>query len=630
MTPPFFQPSAAQLNAVIRGVAYHLSHYLHKAVRILLLGWLLLFSLNVQAETPLLPPEKAFQFSVESVDSHQAELRWNMPEQYYLYRHQFKVEHGQQVLALELPPAEDVYDENYGHTQVYYRQVSFKIPTQAVQRYQVSWQGCAQDRLCYPPQRIEFQTDSTGLVILDNQSAAQKNLWGGHSNPTQNVFSTTPANSTLASSTSPAAAQPITAQDQIWSEKLAQSSFAYGLLLFLGLGVLLAFTPCSLPMLPILTSLLVREHKGVKAWTIALVFVCSMAMVYAILGLIASSAGLNFQRWLQQPATLIAFSLLFVLFALNLFGLFEIKLPRAWVNRLDQAQSMQKGGNLAGAALMGMLSALLVGPCMTAPLAGALLFISQTQSQMQGALLLFTLGFGMGTPLLLASVLGAKALPRAGLWMHQVKVLFAFIMLALALYFIRPLLGEAWMQWLSLALGLGFVGYVLHRLSGYHGVLRAIYLSALLVVVPYLIYSQYQHSQRFWQQENDAVLEWHRATTATELQQLLAQAPKNQRMIIDVYADWCVACRPIEQQVLTSSTVKQALAEFYLIKLDLSHYDASHQALLNKWEILGPPTFLFLDAQQQEIRSLRLTGAFNESTLLNQLQQLQTTQESSP
>jgi len=191
-------------------------------------------------------------------------------------------------------------------------------------------------------------------------------------------------------------------------------------------------------------------------------------MVYAILGLIASSAGLNFQRWLQQPATLIAFSSLFVLFALNLFGLFEIKLPRAWVNRLDQAQSMQKGGNLAGAALMGMLSALLVGPCMTAPLAGALLFISQTQSQMQGALLLFTLGFGMGTPLLFASVLGAKALPRAGLWMHQVKVLFAFIMLALALYFIRPLLGEAWMQWLSLALGLGFVGYVLHRLSGYH------------------------------------------------------------------------------------------------------------------------------------------------------------------
>ncbi len=135
-------------------------------------------SLSLHAEAPLLPPEQAFQFSVESVNPQQAELRWNMPEQYYLYQHQFKVEHGQQILALELPPAEDVYDENYGHTQVYYQQVSFKIPTQAAQRYQVSWQGCAQDRLCYPPQRIEFQTDSTGLVILDNQSAAQKKSVG--------------------------------------------------------------------------------------------------------------------------------------------------------------------------------------------------------------------------------------------------------------------------------------------------------------------------------------------------------------------------------------------------------------------------------------------------------------------
>ncbi len=597
--------------------------YVTQGLSCLLASLLLLCSLSLHAEAPLLPPEQAFQFSVESVNPQQAELRWNMPEQYYLYQHQFKVEHGQQILALELPPAEDVYDENYGHTQVYYQQVSFKIPTQAAQRYQVSWQGCAQDRLCYPPQRIEFQTDSTGLVILDNQSAAQKNLWGGHSNPTQNVFSTTPANSTLASSTSVATAQPITAQDQMWSEKLAQSSFAYGLLLFFGLGVLLAFTPCSLPMLPTLTSLLVREHKGVKAWTITLVFVCSMAMVYAILGLIASSAGLNFQRWLQQPATLIAFSLLFVLFALNLFGLFEIKLPRAWVNRLDQAQSMQKGGNLAGAALMGMLSALLVGPCMTAPLAGALLFISQTQSQMQGALLLFTLGFGMGTPLLLASVLGAKALPRAGLWMHQVKVLFAFIMLALALYFIRPLLGEAWMQWLSLALGVGFVGYVLHRLSGYHGTLRAIYLSALLVVVPYLIYNQYQHSQRFWQQENDAVLEWHRATTATELQQLLAQAPKNQRMIIDVYADWCVACQPIERDVIPRTDVQDALKHVVRIKLDLTEQHPSQDALLKKWQILGPPTLLFLADPQREQRELRLTGAYNAAQLIQNIHQLQ-------
>ncbi|MEQ1309858.1 cytochrome c biogenesis protein CcdA, partial [Acinetobacter bereziniae] len=188
------------------------------------------------------------------------------------------------------------------------------------------------------------------------------------------------------------AAAPQIAQDQIWSAKLIEHSLWYGVLLFLGLGMLLAFTPCSLPMLPILTSLIIREHKGLKAWTIALTFVCSMALVYAGLGLIASSAGLNFQRWLQQPATLIAFSLLFVVFALNLFGLFELRLPQTWLNRLDRIQSMQQGGTLVGAGVMGVVSALLVGPCMTAPLAGTLLFISQTQNQWQGALLLFCLG----------------------------------------------------------------------------------------------------------------------------------------------------------------------------------------------------------------------------------------------
>ena len=166
-------------------------------------------------------------------------------------------------------------------------------------------------------------------------------------------------------------------------------------------------------MLPILTSLIVRDSKGIKAWMIALSFVSSMAAVYAVLGLIASSAGLNFQRWLQQPATLMAFSALFVVFALNLFGLFEIKMPQRLTQRLDRVQAMQQG-TLVSAAIMGSVSALLVGPCMTAPLAGALLFISQTQNQWQGAVLLFTLGFGMGTPLLLASIMGHASCPEPG------------------------------------------------------------------------------------------------------------------------------------------------------------------------------------------------------------------------
>ncbi|MDH0719706.1 protein-disulfide reductase DsbD [Acinetobacter junii] len=569
---------------------------------------------------PLLSPEEAFTFSVESTQTDQARLRWEIQPNYYLYQHKFEVQQGNQAVALDLPKAVDQYDENYGHSQVYYQQVEFNIPTLASQHYRVTWQGCAKDRICYPPQTIDFQTDIDGLVSMQNTAAnSQKRFLdvarsAQAANTNNSVLSETPQDQSTADSNN-----TVMAQDQKWSSTLEQHSLAYSLALFLGLGILLAFTPCSLPMLPILTSLIVREHKGVKAWMIALTFVISMAMVYAVLGLIASAAGLNFQRWLQQPATLIAFSLLFVVFALNLFGLFEIKLPQKWVNHLDRMQSVQQGGTLIGASVMGMISALLVGPCMTAPLAGTLLFISQTQNQWEGALLLFTLGFGMGIPLLLASVLGAKALPKAGEWMHQIKVIFAFLMLALSLYFIRPLLPELAMQILSLLLGLGFIVFAAYRLFVKTSQLKWLYALLLLVVVPFLAFNQYQHVQNLTTQQADQLATWHIARTADEFEQLLATAPKDQMIVVDVYADWCVACQPIEHRILKDSEVQHALAPYYLIKLDLSQYDLSHQNLLNQWDILGPPTYLFLDQQKKEIRALRLTGAFQKSELIQQL-----------
>ena len=569
---------------------------------------------------PLLSPEEAFTFSVESTQTDQARLRWEIQPNYYLYQHKFEVQQGNQAVALDLPKAVDQYDENYGHSQVYYQQVEFNIPTLASQHYRVTWQGCAKDRICYPPQTIDFQTDIDGLVSMQNTTAnSQKRFLdvarsAQAANTNNSVLSETPQDQSTADSNN-----TVMAQDQKWSSTLEQHSLAYSLALFLGLGILLAFTPCSLPMLPILTSLIVREHKGVKAWMIALTFVISMAMVYAVLGLIASAAGLNFQRWLQQPATLIAFSLLFVVFALNLFGLFEIKLPQKWVNHLDRMQSVQQGGTLIGASVMGMISALLVGPCMTAPLAGTLLFISQTQNQWQGALLLFTLGFGMGIPLLLASVLGAKALPKAGEWMHQIKVIFAFLMLALSLYFIRPLLPELAMQILSLLLGLGFIVFAAYRLFVKTSQLKWLYALLLLVVVPFLAFNQYQHVQNLTTQQADQLATWHIARTADEFEQLLATAPKDQMIVVDVYADWCVACQPIEHRILKDAEVQHALAPYYLIKLDLSQYDLSHQNLLNQWDILGPPTYLFLDQQKKEIRALRLTGAFQKSELIQQL-----------
>lgn len=596
---------------------------IHQGILYFLAVAVCVFSQLVSAQDKLLSPEQAFSFSVESSEPHTASLSWQIQPNYYLYQHKFSVQQGTQPLALKLPKAIAQYDENYGQSQVYYHQVNFQIKTKPSEHYSVTWQGCAKDRICYPPQTIEFQTDADGLVGVQNQAGtAPKRLLDLANTQSDTSKGSESVEKEQNTETAVTTTTPQIAQDQIWSAKLIENSLWYGVLLFLGLGILLAFTPCSLPMLPILTSLIIRDHKGLKAWTIALTFVCSMALVYAGLGLIASSAGLNFQRWLQQPATLIAFSLLFIVFALNLFGLFELRLPQTWLNRLDRIQSMQQGGTLVGAGVMGVVSALLVGPCMTAPLAGTLLFISQTQNQWQGALLLFCLGFGMGIPLLLASILGAKFLPKAGDWMHQIKVIFAFLMLGLSLYFIRPLLPDWGMQVLSLVLGLAFIAYAVYQFFWKKGQLQWLYAILLLIVTPFVAYNQYQHIQNRTLQSSNHMAEWHIATTAADFEKILAAAPTDRAIVVDVYADWCVACQPIEHRILKSPEVQAALAPYYLIKLDLSHYDQSHEALLKQWNILGPPTYLFLSPEQKEIRALRLTGAFSQQELLQQLASL--------
>lgn len=446
--------------------------------------------------------------------------------------------------------------------------------------------------------------------ILDENIPTQNNDTALSSpNLTQNT-------QTLNNQTSAPKSSQIVAQDQHWLQQLQQRSFAYAILLFLGLGFLLAFTPCSLPMIPILSSLLVREHKGVKAWTIALVFVLCMASVYAVMGFIASSAGLGLQRWLQQPATVIGFAVLFVIFAINLFGAFEIKLPNRIVQRLDHWQSLQQGGTLVSAGVMGMLSALLVGPCMTAPLAGVLLFIAQSEHQWQGAMLLFSMGFGMGIPLLLVSILGERALPKAGMWMNQVKVFFGFVMLALALYFIRPLVPAVIYQMLMTTLALSVIAYILYKFMWKSLALKTIY--ALSVVASLSVIGYYHYQQH--QQQNQIVtqqLTCQSVTQAEQLKQALATA-QGQKVLIDVYADWCVSCQPIER-MFKQADVQNALQGYYLIKLDLSEYDPDHQALLDSLEVLGPPTVMFLDEQGQEVRQLRLTGSFKQAEFMQRV-----------
>ncbi|CEI53171.1 Cytochrome c-type biogenesis protein DsbD,protein-disulfide reductase [Acinetobacter bereziniae] len=414
--------------------------------------------------------------------------------------------------------------------------------------------------------------------------------------------------------------------DQSFFKLLSKDSLFLNLLVFFGLGILLAFLPCSLPLIPILSGIIIQRAKGYKAVVIALSFVVSMAVIYAIMGIVVAEIGYSFQRWFQSPWIVSLFAVLFVILALNLFGLYQLNLPQFITNKLSNLQNNQKAGTILGAVVMGALSALIVGPCMSAPLAGALLFVSQTQNAALGGLYLFILGLGIGVPLFIASVFGSKLLPKPGKWMDRIKVSFGFVMLMVALYFIRPMLPSTVYAAIFALLCIALAIYLFIALRDSEKVVNKAILAVIAVLSlfaglwniqqGYTAY-QIQHSQ-------SEHLVWKKVTTAEQLESALVQAKQqNKPIIIDVYADWCVACQPIEKEVFPRVDVQDALKNFTLIQLDLTEYNASQDIILKQREILGPPTMLFLNHHAEEIRELRFTGTFSAQQLLKQTAQVQ-------
>ncbi|MCO8042005.1 protein-disulfide reductase DsbD [Acinetobacter bohemicus] len=624
-----------------------------------------------------LPPDQAFQFQAVSTSQDKAELTWKIADGYYLYHDQLKVSQGQTPLKLNLPAPQDKDDPNFGLTPVHYGQVKTQIKVQPQQTLSIQWQGCAESGLCYPVQRSTLQTDAEGLLpaqritetkkllnldstanaVLQPEPAVEPGL-AQEKKPAPAVENLsnkdieeiseipvllpqtepvadktlTPAASEISPQTelqTPAdqATSPMQSQwnnDQFFFSLLSSQNLLINLLVFLGLGILLAFLPCSLPLIPILSGILVQRKTGYRAALIAGAFVVGMAIVYALMGLAVAQLGYSFQRWFQSPAFIGFFALLFVLFAFNLFGAFQLSLPQGLLQRLDQWQQRQKGGTLFGAFLMGVIAALIVGPCMSAPLAGALLFVSQLNQPVMGASYLFVLGLGLGLPIFIASVFGAKYLPKPGVWMDRLKFSFGFVMLALAIYFIRPFIpGVVYFSLLGLTLLL-LAGYCLLKMLPHLS--RAI--PKTIVAVLSLLFAAggiWQLNQAVAQlniTQAERVLEWQKVSTAEELSRVLVQS-QGQAVIIDVYADWCVACQPIEHEVLPREDVQMALQDIVRIKLDLTHYHPSQDEILKQWQILGPPTMIMLDASQQEQRRLRLTGTFSAEQLLTRLKQLQ-------
>ena len=541
-----------------------------------------------ETQPEFLPVGKAFTFTSERLASGETQLYWQIADGYYLYQQRMKFDGLAQQPVL--PQGEAHSDEFFGEQQVYRQGLEVKLPADATGQVKLGWQGCADAGLCYPPQSITVDL-------------------GGN----------------------PAVAATAEAQDQSLASGLQQRSLGWSLLVFFGLGLLLAFAPCSLPMLPILAGLVVGSGASPRrGFALASSYVVCMALVYAALGVMAALAGSNLAALLQTPWILGSFAALFVILALPMFGFFELQLPAFLRDRLDNVTRKQSGGSLVGAGVLGALSGLLVGPCMTAPLAGALLYIAQSGNALRGGLILFAMGIGIGVPLLLLVTVGNRLLPKPGTWMNVLKGIFGFLFLATAVLMIRPVIDESlWLGlWGVLALVMAYCGWSLAREYG----LAAKVLGAGSLVLglwgAILVVGAAGGSDDLWQPLKvfggspaaSAPTAHDAFTTINDPAALQAQLDsakaQGQWVPLDYYADWCVSCKIMEKQVFGKPEVMAALKDVRLLRLDVTADNAASRELLGRYKVPGPPSFVWIGPEGEERRAQRITGEVDAAAFL--------------
>ncbi|NKQ12156.1 thiol:disulfide interchange protein [Stutzerimonas zhaodongensis] len=550
-----------------------------------------------QKQQDFLPVDEAFTLHIEHPDAGGAVLRWDIAPGYYLYKERLRFAGLPPGTEPQLPPGEPYHDVYFGDSRIYRDSLEVQLPDAGLASLELGWQGCADAGLCYPPQ--------TRTVAL-----------GGGSTP-------------------PSA--PGQADDQALANGLQQQSLGWSLLIFFGLGLLLAFAPCSLPMLPILAGIVVGSQAGPRRGiALAGAYVFSMALVYAALGVVAALLGANLQGWLMQPWLIASFAGLFVLLSLPMFGFFELQLPAGLRDRLEQAGRTRRGGSLAGASALGVLSGLLVGPCMTAPLAAALLYIAQSGDALNGGLVLFALGLGIGTPLVLLVTVGNRFLPKPGPWMDRVKVAFGFLFLVAALYVLRPLLSDPlWVGLWGALLVVGASGllHLSRELVRHQALSRAVAALAGVWGVALLLGAAggAQDVMRPLGVFTGGVVSSQGAESAhgfigfsepADLDRELAAAKAaGQWVLVDYYADWCVSCKVMEKEVFGDAQVQAALAGVRVLRPDVTQTDPASRELLNRYQVMGPPTLLFIGPDGEERRTQRITGEVDASQFLNRWNQ---------
>lgn len=596
-------------------------------IRILIaaLAWLaLLATAPVRAEPELLPLEQAFRLSAQVVDRNTVEVRFDIADGYYLYRDKLGFAAEQAALGTpDIPPGKMKKDEIFGDVEVHRGQLSIRLPLSAsgeTVTLKVASQGCADAGVCYPPseQTVLLDPAQPGVRVwpvgLDGDNAG-----GG-------LLDRLRGRAMSSEASAPVEAPVVSAAPA------DDGSFAAGLLrggnlwlvaiTFFGFGLALSFTPCVLPMVPILSGIIVGHGAHIsrgRALALSLAYVAGMAVTYAIAGVAAGLSGTLLSAALQNAWVLGGFALLFVVLALSMFGFYELQLPTALQSRLSDTANRRRG-SYGGIVAMGALSALIVGPCVAAPLAGTLLYIAQTGDAALGGLALFALALGMGAPLIAVGVASRSLLPHTGPWMEGVKRFFGVLLLATAIWIAQPVLPAllVMLAWAALLIASSIYLHALDPLpahaKGWHKLWKGVGVIALLAGASILIGAaagsrdplQPLSVLRGGAAAAEAKPVFEPVRSVAELEARLSAATRP--VMLDFYADWCVSCKEMERFTFADPQVTARLAGFTLLKADVTANDAEHQALLKRFDLFGPPGILFFGPGGREIDSARTVG----------------------
>lgn len=575
-----------------------------------------------QNSDDLLRPEQAFILSLNVEDGNAVTVSWDIANDYYLYRDKFSFAiKNNEGITLDTPirPAGELTeDESFGRMEVYYNRVDILLPLSRSQlqateiELEVGYQGCANIGFCYPP----IKTTVPVKLPAGQPNAAPELI--------QAVIDET-----------------FVSEQDLFAKTLSSGNIMVIIAAFFIAGLALSFTPCVFPMIPILSSLVVGQKKAVstpRAFALSMSYVQAMALTYTSAGVIAGFTGHNLQATFQNPWILSVFAILFVLLSLSMFGFYNLQLPSSWQSKLSNASNSQSGGTLMGAAIMGFLSALIVGPCVAAPLIGALVYISQSADAVLGGVALYALSMGMGTPLLIIGTSAGKLLPKAGGWMDKVKAFFGFVLLGIAIWMLERIIPAAFTLslWAILAISAAVYMGVFRRFTTKPATQSE--KAGRVISILLLSYGgvallgaatggsdplrPLEGSSLFGSDQRNKHITFIQVKGLSGLNAELAVAKeKGQAVMFDFYADWCVSCKEMEKYTFTDTKVQHALDQVVLLQTDVTPNDKQDQALMKAYGILGPPAILFFDASGVERKKYRVVGFMDADDFAQRLTQ---------